>query len=246
VLTLEQLAQQLVNVLTHRNVVLLLVELRHLTHQRFFVGQVECECGSHEEIVTIGFDRLGGSEGSAAVADVQNKLPVAAPTPPGPVASSMDLLQLLSRLVLDENRPCGFTSARLDRASQQQCGRSSIGSRMVGSGAFSCTRGNIFQILTTYEYIVLVTSLPYEVASISQLYRERADSENPFDELKNQSCVAGACTYLQQIPAADRFGPWILKEGMSIVDINASTVDRYKKWLLQAKPQRDLNPTTRR
>jgi hypothetical protein len=36
----------------------------------------------------------------------------------------------------------------------------------------------------TYEYIVLVTSLPYEVASISQLYRERADSENPFDELK--------------------------------------------------------------
>jgi hypothetical protein len=38
----------------------------------------------------------------------------------------------------------------------------------------------------TYEYIVLVTSLPYEAASISQLYRERADTENPFDELKNQ------------------------------------------------------------
>jgi hypothetical protein len=38
----------------------------------------------------------------------------------------------------------------------------------------------------TYEYIVLATSLPYEVASISQLYRERGDTENPFDELKNQ------------------------------------------------------------
>jgi hypothetical protein len=46
----------------------------------------------------------------------------------------------------------------------------------------------------TYEYIVLVTSLPYEVASISQLYRERADTENPFDELKNQWGWAGFTT----------------------------------------------------
>jgi len=33
---------------------------------------------------------------------------------------------------------------------------------------------------------MLVTSLPYEVASNSQLYRERANTENPFDELENQ------------------------------------------------------------
>jgi hypothetical protein len=49
----------------------------------------------------------------------------------------------------------------------------------------------------TYEYVVLVTSLPYEVmevASISQLYRERADTENPFDELKNQWGWAGFTT----------------------------------------------------
>ena len=45
-----------------------------------------------------------------------------------------------------------------------------------------------------YEYIVLVTSLPYEAASISQLYRERADTENPFDELKNQWGWAGFTT----------------------------------------------------
>ena len=38
----------------------------------------------------------------------------------------------------------------------------------------------------TYEYIVLVTSLPYEILSVTQLYRDRADIENPFDELKNQ------------------------------------------------------------
>ena len=36
-----------------------------------------------------------------------------------------------------------------------------------------------------YEYAVLVTDLPYEVLTLAQLYRDRADSENTFDELKN-------------------------------------------------------------
>jgi hypothetical protein len=37
-----------------------------------------------------------------------------------------------------------------------------------------------------YEYAVLVTSLQYEVRTVAQLYRDRGDSENNFDELKNQ------------------------------------------------------------
>ena len=37
-----------------------------------------------------------------------------------------------------------------------------------------------------YEYAVLVTDLPHEVLTIAQWYRDRADSENTFDELKNQ------------------------------------------------------------
>ena len=37
-----------------------------------------------------------------------------------------------------------------------------------------------------YEYAVLVTSLTCEVLSVAQLYRDRADCENAFDELKNQ------------------------------------------------------------
>ena len=37
-----------------------------------------------------------------------------------------------------------------------------------------------------YEYAVLVTSLPMAMASVAQLYRDRGDAENPFDELKNQ------------------------------------------------------------
>ena len=43
--------------------------------------------------------------------------------------------------------------------------------------------------LKLYEYVVLVTSLGregYELCSIAQLYRDRADCENSFDELKNQ------------------------------------------------------------
>jgi hypothetical protein len=37
-----------------------------------------------------------------------------------------------------------------------------------------------------YEYAVLVTSLTLEVLSVAQLYRDRGDMENNFDELKNQ------------------------------------------------------------
>ncbi len=45
-----------------------------------------------------------------------------------------------------------------------------------------------------YEYGVLVTSLSEEVLTLAQLYRDRADSENPFDELKNQWGWAGFTT----------------------------------------------------
>src|ERR1700756_3210536 len=37
-----------------------------------------------------------------------------------------------------------------------------------------------------FEYAVLVTSLDHEILSLGQLYRDRADCENSFDELKNQ------------------------------------------------------------
>lgn len=37
-----------------------------------------------------------------------------------------------------------------------------------------------------WEYTVLVTDVPYDIAAIGQLYRDRCDCENGFDELKNQ------------------------------------------------------------
>jgi hypothetical protein len=45
-----------------------------------------------------------------------------------------------------------------------------------------------------YEYAVLVTSLQDEVLTAAQHYRDRGDSENNFDELKNQWGWAGFTT----------------------------------------------------
>lgn len=45
--------------------------------------------------------------------------------------------------------------------------------------------------VAVWEFGVLVTSLDLEVRSLAQLYRDRGDSENPFDELKNHWGWAG-------------------------------------------------------
>jgi Transposase DDE domain group 1 len=45
-----------------------------------------------------------------------------------------------------------------------------------------------------YEYAVLVTTMQDEVRTIAQLYRDRGDSENNFDELKNQWGWSGFTT----------------------------------------------------
>ena len=46
-----------------------------------------------------------------------------------------------------------------------------------------------------YEYAVLVTDLPYDIRAIAQLYRDRGDAENAFDELKNQWGWGGYTTH---------------------------------------------------
>src|SRR5262249_54548689 len=46
-----------------------------------------------------------------------------------------------------------------------------------------------------YEYAALVTSLDAEIITLGQLYRDRADCENTFDELKNQWGWGGFTTH---------------------------------------------------
>jgi hypothetical protein len=45
-----------------------------------------------------------------------------------------------------------------------------------------------------WDYAVLVTDVAYPIEAIGQLYRDRADAENGFDELKNQWGLSGFTT----------------------------------------------------
>jgi hypothetical protein len=45
-----------------------------------------------------------------------------------------------------------------------------------------------------WEYVVLVTDVSYPLQAIAQLYRDRSDAENAFDELKNQWGLGGFTT----------------------------------------------------
>jgi hypothetical protein len=62
-----------------------------------------------------------------------------------------------------------------------------------------------------WEYAVLVTDVAYPLESIGQLYRDRADAENAFDELKNQwgrartqAVLRTACAWRGAGPVARR------------------------------------------
>ena len=55
-----------------------------------------------------------------------------------------------------------------------------------GTGAAQLSFAEIGEATEVYEYSVLVTSLDEETAAFGQLYRDRGDGENIFDEMKNQ------------------------------------------------------------
>jgi len=52
------------------------------------------------------------------------------------------------------------------------------------------------EALPHYDWSILVTSLDYDLRTIGQLYRDRGDCENVFDELKNQWGWGGFTTHL--------------------------------------------------
>ena len=58
-----------------------------------------------------------------------------------------------------------------------------------------------------YEYAVLVTDLKESILGIAQLYRDRADAENGFDELKNQWGWAGTAPVIWRV-ADSPPAPW--------------------------------------
>ncbi|MBA0083814.1 MAG: transposase, partial [Acidobacteria bacterium Pan2503] len=62
------------------------------------------------------------------------------------------------------------------------------------AGQLSLSFAEIDGSREVWEYAVLVTSLSSEILTIGQLYRDRADCENTFDELKNHWGWAGFTT----------------------------------------------------
>jgi len=81
-----------------------------------------------------------------------------------------------------------------------------------------------------FEYMVLVTSLPYEILTIAQLYRDRADMENIFDEMKNQwswggftTQDLGRCQLMARI-AALIFNWWSLFSGLAFSEKHAEAI----------------------
>jgi len=81
-----------------------------------------------------------------------------------------------------------------------------------------------------YEYAVLVTSLSDEVLTIAQHYRDRADIENVFDEMKNQWSWGGYTTHdlarcqLMVRISALVFNWWSLFAGLAFPDKHAEAV----------------------
>jgi hypothetical protein len=65
----------------------------------------------------------------------------------------------------------------------------------ASGGAPQLTFVEIGEAAEVYEYSVLATSLDEDVAAFGQLYRDRADGENIFDEMKNQWGWGGYTTH---------------------------------------------------
>jgi hypothetical protein len=61
-------------------------------------------------------------------------------------------------------------------------------------GQMSLQFANMGENVDAYEYAVLVTNMDEEIITIGTHYRDRADSENNFDELKNQWGWSGYTT----------------------------------------------------
>ena len=75
--------------------------------------------------------------------------------------------------------------------------RSAGGQRLAGAPSAQLRLGfvELDAGQEAWEYAVLVTSLEAELLTIAQLYRDRGDAENNFDELKNQWGWGGFTTH---------------------------------------------------
>ena len=101
-----------------------------------------------------------------------------------------------------------------------------------------------------YEYAVLVTDLAYDTLAIAQLYRDRGDAENAFDELKNQWGWGGFTTHdlqrcrLTAMTVALTYNWWSLfvrrahPEGDPSTKTGQGPTGTLRTWGLEGRPAR--------
>ena len=89
----------------------------------------------------------------------------------------------------------GWTRRRRVVVLRRRLANGVVASRRDDSDQLRLSFAEIGEDTQLYEYAVLVTSLDSEVLTIAQLYRDRADCENVFDELKNQWGWGGFTTH---------------------------------------------------
>ena len=84
--------------------------------------------------------------------------------------------------------------------------------------------------VANYEYAVLITSMKHDLYSIAQSYRDRADIENVFDEMKNQwswsgftTCDLAPCQAVARI-AALVFNWWSMFSSLVFPDKHAEAI----------------------
>ncbi|OQB37764.1 MAG: Transposase DDE domain protein [Candidatus Hydrogenedentes bacterium ADurb.Bin179] len=98
----------------------------------------------------------------------------------------------------------------------------------IGQAEFSCVEMCTHGVL--YEYAVLVTTLTDAVETVAQLYRDRADAENIYDELKNQWGWGGyttrdmhRCQVMARI-VAQVYNWWSIYAGLAVADRHVEAI----------------------
>lgn len=81
-------------------------------------------------------------------------------------------------------RLSGWSRARRIVVLRRQIQKNLAVVRQDPQGPLQLSFAELSDDITVYEYGVLVTTLELEALSVAQLYRDRADAENNFDELK--------------------------------------------------------------
>ena len=96
--------------------------------------------------------------------------------------------------VEDELRLSGWTKKRRVIVLRRELRGELALSAEAATGQLQFAFVETLEQVRKYEYAVLVTDLPDEILTLAQHYRDRADAENPFDELKNQWSWGGFTT----------------------------------------------------